>query len=155
MTRLRLWYFRSFWGMDIGDNVRISSSAKLDRTHPRGIHIGDWTLVSFEAAILTHDFVGERWVDTYIGSHCFIGARAIVMPGVRIGDHCVVGAGSVVTADVPSHSVVGGNPARTIRSGVETGGWGILDPAFIAREKKWREAGRKGPPPRVLPPSLQ
>ncbi len=132
--------------MDLGDYVRISGSAKLDPMHPRGVHIGDSTLISFGAAVLTHDFVGERMLDTYVGANCFIGARAIVMPGVRIGDHCVIGAGAIVTRDIPAHSLAVGNPARVIRSGLTTGSWGIVDPAFIARERAWKEAGTRGPP---------
>jgi acetyltransferase-like isoleucine patch superfamily enzyme len=64
-----------FWGMTIGEGCRISRSARLDPTHSRCVHIGDHKLVSFDAAILTHDFVGGRHLDTFIGSHCFIGAR--------------------------------------------------------------------------------
>ncbi|KPF73743.1 hypothetical protein IP88_08815 [alpha proteobacterium AAP81b] len=128
------WYYRRIWKMDIGRDVRLSRSAKLDRTNPRGVHIGDATLVSFDAAILTHDFVGGRHVDTWIGSHCFIGARSMIMPGVRIGNHCIVGSGSVVTADVPDNCIVVGNPARILRQGIVTGRWGIRNPAFLARE---------------------
>lgn len=46
-----------------------------------------------------------------IGHDCWIGARAVILPGVTIGDCSVVAAGSVVTKDVPSHSMVAGNPA--------------------------------------------
>lgn len=46
-----------------------------------------------------------------IGKNCWIGARAVILPGVTIGDCSVVAAGSVVTKDVPSHSMVAGNPA--------------------------------------------
>jgi acetyltransferase-like isoleucine patch superfamily enzyme len=53
-----------------------------------------------------------------IGDHVWIGTGAVVLPGVTIGDGAVVGAGSVVTCDVPSGSVVAGNPARIIREGV-------------------------------------
>ncbi len=51
-----------------------------------------------------------------IGDDCWIGARVILLPGVTIGRHCIIGAGSVVTRDVEDHSVVGGSPARVIRS---------------------------------------
>jgi maltose O-acetyltransferase len=46
----------------------------------------------------------------------WIGARVIVLPGVRVGRGSVIGAGAVVTKDVPPYSVVGGNPARVVRS---------------------------------------
>ena len=134
-TKLQLAISRNIWNMDLGDDVRISRSAKLDKTNPRGIHIGRSTLISFDVAVLTHDFLKRQHVDTYIGSYCFIGARAMVMPGVRIGDHCVIGAGSVVTTDIPSNSVAVSNPARVIRMGVQTGRWGILDPSFLEADE--------------------
>jgi acetyltransferase-like isoleucine patch superfamily enzyme len=122
--------------MKLGKDLKISRSAKLDRTNPTGVNIGDCTLISFDAAILTHDFVGARHLETSVGSYCFVGARSIIMPGVRVGDHCVVGAGSVVTSDVPDNSLVVGNPARVIRSDIKTGRWGIMDPIFIEQDRK-------------------
>lgn len=134
LAESRRHYLNRVWGMDIGREVRISGSARLDKTNPRGVHIGHATLVSFDAAILTHDFVSNRHLDTWIGSHCFIGARSIVMPGIRIGDHCIVGSGAVVTADVPDNSLVAGNPARILKSGIVTGRWGIRAPEFLKKE---------------------
>lgn len=49
-----------------------------------------------------------------IGEETFVGARSIIMPGVKIGRNCVVAAGSVVTKDVPDYTVVAGVPARKI-----------------------------------------
>lgn len=46
-----------------------------------------------------------------IGDNCWIGANAIILPGVTIGDMVVVAAGSVVTKDIPSNVMVAGNPA--------------------------------------------
>jgi acetyltransferase-like isoleucine patch superfamily enzyme len=43
-----------------------------------------------------------------------IGANATILPGVTIGQHAMVGAGAVVTKDVPAHTTVIGNPARSI-----------------------------------------
>ena len=50
-----------------------------------------------------------------IGNECFFGASVIVVPGVTIGDNVVVGAGSVVTKDVPSNTIVCGNPAKPVK----------------------------------------
>ena len=50
-----------------------------------------------------------------IGRNCWIGAGAIILPGVTIGDNVVIGAGSVVTKDIPSNVVAVGNPCRVLR----------------------------------------
>jgi putative colanic acid biosynthesis acetyltransferase WcaF len=49
-----------------------------------------------------------------IGKNSFIGARAMILPGVCIGDRAIVGAMSVVSKDVPDHQIVAGNPAKKI-----------------------------------------
>jgi acetyltransferase-like isoleucine patch superfamily enzyme/glycosyltransferase involved in cell wall biosynthesis len=67
----------------------------------------------------SHDFEDPRLPLTTgaieIGADAFIGARAMVLPGVRVGEGAVVGAGSVVTKDVPEWTYAAGNPCRTIR----------------------------------------
>ena len=113
------------WKMEIGEGSIISRSAKLDKTNPRGIHIGKYTVMAFGAAILTHDWVNNRYRDVYIGDNCFIGAHAIVLAGVTIGDNCIVSAASVVARDVPAGSLVAGNPARIVESNVKTTRYGI------------------------------
>jgi hypothetical protein len=50
-------YLRRYWGMDIGEESRISLKARLDFTNPKGIHIGRYTGISFDAVILAHNFV--------------------------------------------------------------------------------------------------
>lgn len=50
-----------------------------------------------------------------IGSNCWIGGGAIILPGVSIGDNCVIGAGSVVNRDIPPNSLAAGNPAKVKR----------------------------------------
>lgn len=51
-----------------------------------------------------------------IGEETFVGARSVIMPGVKIGRNCVIGAGSVVTKDVPDETVAVGIPARRLCS---------------------------------------
>lgn len=54
--------------------------------------------------------------DTVIGNDVWIGSEAIIMPGVKVGDGAVIGTRALVTRDVEPYAIVGGNPARTIRS---------------------------------------
>ena len=51
----------------------------------------------------------------HIGRNCWIGAGAIILPGITVGDNVVVGAGSVVTKDLPSNVVAVGNPCKVLR----------------------------------------
>lgn len=53
--------------------------------------------------------------DVYIGENAWIGAGAVIVPGVRIGKNTVIGAGSVVTRDIPDNVVAVGNPCRVLR----------------------------------------
>ncbi len=121
---IRMLVLRRFWGMTISSTAKISLRAKLDVTYPRGVHVGNWSWVAFGAVILTHDRTRGIFTDTVIGDNCFIGAHSIVMPGVRIGDGCVVGAGAVVVKDVPAGSIVGGNPAKVLRTDITVGKYG-------------------------------
>jgi acetyltransferase-like isoleucine patch superfamily enzyme len=52
----------------------------------------------------------------HIGNNVFIGVGSIILPGINIGDNIVVAAGSVVTKDIESNQVVGGNPAKKIKT---------------------------------------
>jgi acetyltransferase-like isoleucine patch superfamily enzyme len=114
-------------GMDIHLDTQISLKANLDRTNPRGVHVDQGTLVAFGAVILTHDLSRVLHSDTYIGKNCFIGAHSIILPGIRVGDGSIVATGSVVTKDVEPNCIVAGNPARTIRRGIHTQRWGVLE----------------------------
>lgn len=113
--------------MDIAKSARISFGARLDKTYPQGLHIGDESYIASGAIIFTHDFTRNIHTHTYIGKRCFIGANAIIMCGVRIGDQVVVGSGAVVTKDVASNCIVVGNPARVIKENIKTKKFGELD----------------------------
>lgn len=112
------------WGMQIGSGSIISFKAHLDLVNPRGVHIGMYSMITAGVQILTHDYVGKRHLVTKIGNNCFIGTNSIILPGVTIGNDCIVAAGSVVTKNVPSRSLVAGNPARIIRSDLRVSHWG-------------------------------
>ena len=93
----------------------------VDDTH---IYIGDYTMFGPNVTIATagHPILPELRqkglqynMQVHIGKNCWIGAGAIIMPGVTIGDNVVIGAGSVVTKDIPSNVVAVGNPCRVMR----------------------------------------
>lgn len=124
--KLRYFYLTKVMKMDIDASALISWGAKLDKTFPQGIHIGEESYVASGARILAHDFCMNRHEPTHIGRQCFIGADALILCGTSIGDHVIIGAGAVVTKNVPSHCIVAGNPARIIRQGITTSKFGQL-----------------------------
>ncbi len=106
----------------IGNDVGLSgcSITAVDR-----ITIGDRVLVGAGVLIIdtdAHPLSPEGRaaqqpaiaIPIEIGNDVFIGARAIILKGVKIGTGAVVGAGAVVTKNVPSRSIVGGNPAKIV-----------------------------------------
>jgi acetyltransferase-like isoleucine patch superfamily enzyme len=120
------YYYYSARGYHIDISTKMERNLNLDRFNPGGIYIGKHTIVTSNVTILSHklipmrsenDYRGEK-IDTRIGDFCVIGIGAVIMAGVTIGDESVVGAGSVVTKDVPSNSIVAGNPAKIIRSNI-------------------------------------
>ena len=93
----------------------------VDDTH---IYVGDYTLFGPNVVVATagHPIDPElraRGLQynaaVHIGKNCWIGAGALIMPGVTIGDNTVIGAGSVVTKDIPAGVVAVGNPCRVMR----------------------------------------
>lgn len=112
--------------MHIAKSARISYGAKLDKTNPRGVYVGEESYIASGCIVFTHDFSRGFRKNTYIGRRCFIGANAIIMCGVSIGDEVIVGSGTIVTKDVPSNCIVAGNPARIIKEGITTTKFGKL-----------------------------
>ncbi|MDQ2775349.1 MAG: acyltransferase [Acidobacteriota bacterium] len=95
-------------------------------SEPYLVSIGKHVTIASRVSFITHD--GGTWVfreqpkyrevikygRIVIHDNCFIGARAIILPGVSIGPNAVVATGSVVTKSVPSNTVVAGVPARSL-----------------------------------------
>ncbi len=93
----------------------------VDDTH---IYVGDYTMIGPNVTIATagHPLLpmlrqkGLQYnASVRIGKNCWIGAGAILLPGVTVGDDTVIGAGSVVTKDIPSGVVAVGTPCRVLR----------------------------------------
>lgn len=116
---------RANWGghhVHFGKNVYANFNLTLvDDTH---IYVGDNTMFGPNVTVATagHPILPELREQGYqynapvhIGKNCWIGAGAIILPGITIGDNVVVGAGSVVTKDLPSGVVAVGNPCKILR----------------------------------------
>lgn len=105
-----------------GNNVYANFNLTLvDDTH---IYIDDNTMIAPNVVIATasHPILpslrkkGLQFnMPVHIGKNCWIGAGALILPGVSIGDNTVIGAGSVVTKDIPANVVAVGNPCKVLR----------------------------------------
>jgi acetyltransferase-like isoleucine patch superfamily enzyme len=100
-----------WWRMDIHPTAWIAPTALIDRTWPKGVHIGAQCVIDEEAVILTHDLTRGVYLDTRIGDRSVLGPRSIILPGLTIGEDCIVTAGALVTRDMPANSIAIGNPA--------------------------------------------
>lgn len=118
--------YTKIYGMKIHSTARISCGAKLDKTNPKGIFIGEESYIASGAIIFSHDFSRSMHENKYIGKKCFIGANAIVMCGVKIGNECIIGAGTIVTKDIPDNCIAVGNPAKILKVGISTKRFGQL-----------------------------
>ncbi len=125
---LRIYILNRFYGMQIHPRARISLKSKLDKRNGKGMIIGEGAYIAFGATLLAHDMC-RKIADSpvVIGKNCHIGCNSIILPGVKVGRSSIVAAGAVVTKDVPPHSIVAGNPARVIKSGIKLGHLGILE----------------------------
>lgn len=109
-------------GLLVGENFHMLGGCIIDYSHCWLISIGNDVTLAPRVCILAHDASTKRALGytriarTVIGDRVFVGASSVILPGVIIGDDVIIGAGSVVTKDVPSGSVVAGNPARVLCS---------------------------------------
>ena len=106
----------------IGDHSRIGLHNTVIGPVTIGSHVNIAQGVTVTA--LNHNFdkpgirIDQQGITTRpvtIGNDVWIGAGAVILPGVTIGNHCVVAAGAVVTTDVPDDTLVAGIPAKTVR----------------------------------------
>ena len=117
----------------IGMPAFLDLSAHIDSSG--GLTINPGVVISVNAIILTHDwsflhrysargiappvnkteeFEKQAFRSICIGTHSFIGAGAIVLPGTNIGNYCIIGAGAVVKGNIEDYSIIVGNPGKKI-----------------------------------------
>ena len=121
-----LWLIPPFYtdfgrNIHFGKNVFVNSACTfMDRG---GIYIDDDVFIGPKVNLITinHDINPFNRNTTickpiHIEKRVWIGVAATICPGVRIGENSIVGANAVVTKDVPSNTIVGGNPAKVIKA---------------------------------------
>jgi len=112
------------WGIHTHFGNNVYANFNLTLVDDTDIYVGDNVMFAPNVVIATagHPInpelrrrVGQYNIPVHIGNNVWIGAGAVVMPGVTIGDNSVIGAGSVVTRDIPANVVAVGNPCRVLR----------------------------------------
>ncbi len=128
------------WGgrhVHFGKNVY--ANFHLTLVDDTDIYVGDYTMFGPNVTVATaghpilpalREQVYQYNMPVVIGRNCWIGAGAILLPGVHIGDGTVIGAGSVVTKDIPANVVAVGNPCRVLRP------IGARDREYYFKERK-------------------
>jgi len=126
-SRIRKFFLEEIWledyirmGMRVGKNCSIQPGVVFDYSHCWLIKIGNNVTIAPYAYLLAHD-ASTKNINNYtkignitIEDNVFIGARALIMPGVTIGKNSIVAAGSIVTKSIPEGTIVAGNPAKII-----------------------------------------
>lgn len=115
--------FQTDYGMNIKIGKRVFINSGCCFQDQGGIEIGDDTLIGQQVVIATlnHDLNPDKrgsmtHAPVKVGSKVWIGAHATILPGVTIGDGAVIAAGAVVTKNVPPYMVVGGVPAKIMKT---------------------------------------
>jgi acetyltransferase-like isoleucine patch superfamily enzyme len=118
-----IWVDR-FDGLVIGDDVSIAKGVLILAVG--GVEIGDRSMVGPGTKLISAGhvipkdrkpmrFSGPFLKKITIEKDVWVGAQAVILPGVRVGEGAIVAAGAVVTKDVPPFAIVGGVPARVLR----------------------------------------
>lgn len=122
--------YARYIGVNMGENIHIyGNPLHMFGTEPWCITLGSNVYITREVLFITHDggtlLYRKEIPDLEItspisvGDNVYIGVRSIILPGVKIGNNCIIAAGSVVSKDVPDNSIVGGVPAKFIKSSDE------------------------------------
>ena len=112
------------WGCHTHFGNNVYANFNLTLVDDTDIYVGDSVLFgpNVVVAVAGHPVdpelrrkVAQFNLPVHIGNNVWIGAGAIILPGITIGDNSVIGAGSVVTKDIPANVVAVGNPCRVLR----------------------------------------
>lgn len=107
------------WLLEMGDHSCLGTRSEVYNLGP--VKIGERTTLAQYVYVCngTHDLSNPILPllvgDVEIGDDVFIGAKAIILPGLKLGNGCVVGAGAVLTKDTENYRIYAGNPARNIK----------------------------------------
>ncbi len=116
-------YIQHCYGIEVGRNLNVNRGVHI---YGRGgIKIGDYVLIGPNVVITSSQhnysikgvpilFQGHEKDPVVIGNDVWIGANAVILPGVTIADGTIIGAGAVVTSDTEPYSIIGGVPGTKI-----------------------------------------
>ena len=112
------------WGRNTHFGSNIYANFNLTLVDDTDIYVGDSVMFGPNVTVATAGHpvdpelrrkVAQFNIPVRIGNNVWIGAGAVLLPGVTIGDNSVIGAGSIVTKDIPANVVAVGNPCRVLR----------------------------------------
>ncbi len=139
---VKLFSFVNLYGCEIGDNTKIGAYVEVQKnavvgqnckisSHTficEGVHIEDNVFIGHNVTFINDLYPrattsegkmqsDEDWkvIPTFVRKGASIGSSATILAGVTIGENAIIGAGAVVTKDVPSSTIVAGNPAKVLR----------------------------------------
>ena len=116
-------FLQHSYGIEAGRNLNMNRGVHI---YGRGgIKFGDYVLIGPNVVITSSQhrydikgvpilFQGHETKPVAIGNDVWIGANAVILPGVTVGDGTIIGAGAIVTSDTDPYSIIGGVPARKI-----------------------------------------
>ncbi len=116
--------FHANWGRNTHFGSHVYANFNLTLVDDTDIYVGDFVMFGPNVTVATAGHpvnpelrrkTAQFNIPVKIGNNVWIGAGAILLPGVCIGENSVIGAGSVVTKDIPSNVVAVGNPCRILR----------------------------------------
>lgn len=114
----------NFGGKHVHFGRNVYANYNLTLVDDGHIYVGDYVMIGPNVTISTAGHPVEPHlrrqglqynIDVHIGSNVWIGAGAVILPGISIGNDTVIGAGSIVTKDIPAGVVAVGNPCRILR----------------------------------------